>query len=148
MFTVMRARTSTTWHTAAQMFDCVVNVSEITWSLSLHVVSGTVTWKPKQPQLCSRRVFASTSEEAVARCGRSAACSRTADCERRDQRRQQNAAAASQAQSVEHRKLHLRSRGCGPTSRRQRFAAASSLEAVREYAVERPISRTKNKRRV
>jgi len=53
----------------------------------------------------------------------------------------QNAAAASRAQSVEHRKLHLRSRGCEPTSRRQRFAAAPSLEAVSEYAGERPTCR-------
>jgi hypothetical protein len=35
------------------------------------------------------------------------------DCERRESVRRQNAAAASQAQSVEHRKVHLRSRGCG-----------------------------------
>jgi len=43
---------------------------------------------------------------------RAVACSRPADCERRDQRRRQNAAEASPVQSVEHRKPHLRSRNC------------------------------------
>jgi len=44
------------------------------------------------------------------------------------QRQTKNAAKASQAQSVAHRKVHRRSRRCGPTSRRQRFSRSSSLE--------------------
>jgi len=52
----------------------------------------------------------------------------TGDCKRRDQRRRQNAAAALLAQSGAHRKVHPRSPSRGPTSRRQRFAASSSLE--------------------
>jgi hypothetical protein len=59
-----------------------------------------------------------------------------ADCERRDRVRGQNAAAASYTQSVEHRKLHHRSRDRGPTSRRRRFAASSSLEAASEHSDE------------
>src|SRR5512138_2673641 len=54
----------------------------------------------------------------------------TGDCERRVSVRRKNTAEASQGQSVEHRKVHRRSRGCGPTSRRQRFSTSSSLAPV------------------
>jgi len=42
----------------------------------------------------------------------SAAGSRRADCERGDSDRRKNAAEASRAQTVEHRKVHRRSRNC------------------------------------
>lgn len=52
------------------------------------------------------------------------------DCERRDSVRQKSAAEASQAQSVEHRKLHLRSRGRG------RRADASAFPRRRTWSRE------------
>jgi len=63
---------------------------------------------------------------------RAVACSRPADCERRDQRRRQNAVEASQAQPVEHRKPHLRSRNC------RRRADASVLPRCRTGGREWP----------
>jgi hypothetical protein len=57
---------------------------------------------------------------------RAVACSGATDCERPDSIRRKNAAEASQAQAVAHRKLHRRSRRGGPTSRRQRFSRSSN----------------------
>ena len=49
----------------------------------------------------------------------------------------QNAASASQAQSVAHRKLHRRSRGCRRRADASVLPRRRALEAVSEYAVER-----------
>ena len=68
---------------------------------------------------------------------REAACSRTADCERRDQRQPTKrgggfTGAVRRASNAASSLTRL-----STTSRRQRFAAASSLEAVSEYAASR-----------
>jgi hypothetical protein len=58
------------------------------------------------------------------------------DCERRDSVRRKSAAEASQAQSVEHRKVNLRSRGRGRRADASAFPRRRT-GAAREQAVER-----------